>query len=345
MIKFNIIVKRKDMKKKKLWILPAILLVLALAYLGFRLIRFNRLADEVNTFDIKIEDRYTNIGVFDDKLYYLDGKILHGRKTDQELFQKDLGSGVKSLVYDKYIYVFYEDGKILTLDRYSAKEKKSLDLGVKVARVRRDKDRFIIYSTKDVISIAKDLSDKRVRKFSERPLDYREEGNSYTCLYLSMDIDDIKSRLVAYEGEKEVFRLASVDELFMGSGYFTEKKSYGITNRSLYLIEDSSIIDRVNLAKPRAFKSDGNKLALVDNMTLKVFDTKLDIMGSVDLGFEAKQVFFIDDAIICLGDKMISSYEAGNLIKNDLVGLKGYYKGDKNIYLIFSDRVEKVKVD
>lgn len=331
--------------KKNTIIRLVLLIALAIAaYFGYTYYEHNKVDSENFKLNKEIKPSYKDIGVFDGVLYFRDNNVLTAIDGQSNLlFEKDLDEGILKVIYDKYIYLVYEDGNIQIINRKNGevKGKKELESEIKFAEIR-DK-RLICYHDRGVSDLDLNLKNLATSKYEYRPVKYFSKENTSSAIFLDRDVNVLKSRYEIRQDDKESFYISSIDEAFLFNYDLGQNRQILMSSSHIYLIEDNSIKAKKLLVSPKSIAIRNNKIAVVDDSQLYIYDDKLNIIDEVKLGFTGQKVAIFENSIVIIGDKVVSSYEEGNLIKNQVENIMNYYIDDYGVYAIFEDRVERIK--
>ncbi|MDO5026796.1 MAG: hypothetical protein Q4E50_03070 [Tissierellia bacterium] len=331
--------------KKRIWlyVLLAILLSGGLYY-AYNLIRLNRVDSKEFSMEIKVSDSLKHMGVFDGVFYGLEGNKLRGVDKDKGLvFEKHLGLGINDIVYDKFIYVSQEDGLIRAFDRFDGTLFAKLDLGEKVYNLDLVDKKLLAYGRDKVFVMDMYLKDMTVESFDYRPVKYEFSDHDQALIFLDRELGGLKSRFEIYREGKKTYYISSVDELFMYTSFLSDKSNVLLTNSYLYLINNGKLIRKTFILNPRAIDVKNDKIALVDDESLKIFDKDLKLLEEVNLSFKADNIMIVRDKILLVGNNFMASYEDNNLIKTDVANMKSYFLEKDGIYVVMPNRIEKVK--
>lgn len=292
----------------------------------------------------KIEDSYQDVAVFDGALYYRDKGILYSYdRTNSLQFKNKLEKDVLKIIYDKNIYILYTNGKLVSIDRKTGKQKNIIDLeeGINHAEIRNE--RLICYHNKAVSDLDLNFKSKEKIDFKHRPVKYYSQANNKSTIFLDRDGSVIKSRYEIYNGESQSFYISSVDEVFLYNYDLGGNQQILLSSAYIYRIKDNKIVNKKLIKNPRSIDVKNERIAVIDYKTLNIYDKELKLLESIDLGFLADKVSIRDNSIVVLSKDKISSIENGNLINTDAKDMKDYYVDQYGAYAIFKDRVEKIK--
>lgn len=332
------------MKRKIILSTLAAILVLFLIYYGVNLVKLNKVNNDEFLMQVKLGQKAEHVGVFDNTLYYTEDNKLraHDAKKGQ-LFEKHLGIGIIDLVYDKYIYVAQNDGLIRAYDRFTGEQVAKKEIGESIFHMELVGKELQIYGEKKVFLVDQKLNKKTEKAFDYRPVKYKGNAFKSSTIFLDRDVSGLKSRVQIMEGSKETFAISSVDELFMFTEILPDGSCLFMTNSYLYLVKDGKIQEKTFLMSPKSIDVKDDKIAVIDHDSLKIYNEKLELEKEIVLGFMADKVAIFADKIAIIGKDIIASYENENLIKSDINGMKDYYINNHGIYIVFADRVEKMK--
>lgn len=331
--------------KKRVWLIGILVIVLSFGlYYAYNLIKLNKVDTGAFSMEVKTGENQKHLGVFDGIFYSLDGnKLLARDKKKGVLFERRLGLDVEDIVYDKFVYVSRGNGLVSAYDRFDGSLFSKIDLGHQVFNLELANNKLIAYGKNKVFVMDPYLKEVTEKTYDYRPVKYIFSDDQEAVLFLDRELDGLKSRLEIYQADKKVYYISSVDELFMYTSFLSDKSNVVLTNSYLYLINDGKLIRKNFLLNPRAIDVKNDKIALVDDDNLKIFDKNLKLLEEVKLSFKADNIMIYKDKILLVGQNAIASYEDNNLIKTDVSKMKSYFIEKDGIYIVMPDLIEKVK--
>lgn len=317
----------------------ALIIAIVLAYFLIKTIQFNTLSSDVEYFDVDLDPENKFYGVIDDKYYYLRDSNFVGYDKEKNLFKIEL-KDVNNIIYDKYIYIIHNNGKISMINREDAKEKKSIDIEKEIEFSRFEDDKLYLF-TKDSILIKKaNLSDITIFENLSNPVDIDYKSNITSIIEMKLKEGIVNSK-ISIKGNEEGFNLQTNSEIFINT-FIIQNSTYFVSNRYIYKIDDNKISKKVVLENISNIDNDNEKIVVADNGKLKIFDLNLELIDQKLLGMEAIDLSIRKNSIVILGKDSLKVYQNSNMIETPIAGNIAYSSNEDSYYLIFGNRIEKI---
>lgn len=328
--------------KRKFSIFHFILILLAI--LGLMVIynfyQFNNLSDKVEIFSAEITEDTKNIGVIDDRYYYTKEGYFRAF-NEKGMIYGFSSEEIANVLYGKVIYIAEKSGSIRAIDRAKGEDKDSIVLDKEVENIDFDGEDIIVY-TKDSILILDDkLKIQKEIPELRNPVKFKRSGEDYSVIELNIDNGTIYSNYRLYRNEEVTFSLSSNSEIFINT-FIADGINVLLTNRYLYFIQEDSIVDQKVIRALQAYDVKDNKLALVDDQELKIYDENFEVLEAKELGENAKEVSIRKSSVVVLGEENLILYQNFNTVKTPVSENLGIVDNDEAIYIKFVDRIEKV---
>lgn len=317
----------------------ALIIAIVLAYFLIKTIQFNTLSSDIEYFDVNVNPEDKFYGLIDDKYYYLRGNNFFGYDKDKELFKIELND-INNIIYDKYIYIIHNNGKISMINRDDAKEKKSIDIEKKIEFSRLEDNKLFIF-TSDSIFI-KNLKLKDFTKFEKlsNPVDIDYKGNIASIIEMKLK-DGIVTSKISIQGVEDGFNLQTNSELFINT-FIIQNSTYFVSNRYIYKIDDNKISKKIVLEEISNIDNDEDKIVVSDNGKLKIFDSNLELIDQKIINMKAIDLSIRKNSIVVLGEEFLKVYQNSNIIETPIAGQISYVSNDDAYYMIFENRIEKI---
>ena len=177
----------------------------------------------------------------------------------------------------------------------------------------------------------------------QNPASFDQRDGKIAFIELSLKNGKINSDFTLKTGEDK-FTLSSVSETFLFTKILADRTIL-VSNAYIYSIVDNAIVDKVHLEKVTAVDSKDDKLALVDNKKLVIFDKDLKEIDRQDLGVDIGKISMRRNSIILIADNKLIVYENKNKIEANIENAVDYYENDAAFYTIFKDKIERVNAD
>lgn len=319
-----------------------IFIILAiLSVLVYKVYKFNKLSSEVEVFNTKIDKTAEFIGVVDDKYYRLEKGYFIGSDEQKELFRIKV-LNIKNIIYDKFIYLIEGYGRIKLLDRNTGDEIKSYE-NIKDIQFAELKNSKIVVYTKNSIY----LGDLKLNKFDEindllNPIKIDFNKNIKSIIEFNQDFGNIKSILIVKNSENQDFVLSSQNEIFIFTKIIGDKV-IAVSNKYIYSIKDNSIENKIFLKKINSIDANDENLVIADNGELFIYDKDLKLLDKKVLNNQVENISIRKNSIVILSNNKIKLYQNSNIIENDIPEYISYYVNSNDYYIVFPNRIEKLK--
>lgn len=334
------------MKKSSILKILGVVAILIIGFLIYRDYQFNTVSTDPFSMNIAMDKSYNDVSVVGDVLYYRDKQTLYGIKkkedTNEVIFSKELEAGIKTIIYDKYIYVV-SPNSVELLNRKNGKTNRVIENLDSLTFAEKHGDNIIGYADKSAYIWSLDLKNEKKLSFDQTPAKVRKEGNLYSVILVNSDAGIIKSRYQVFENDKMIYDISSVDEVFLYSDFIGANKHIVATNRYIYLFEMNVLVKKTLVKNPIAFDSQNGMIAVLDYKSLKVYNSDLALQDNLNINFEVDKIKFRENSITIIGDRNVGVYENKNLLEMPIGEYQGIAINDFGTYIIFENRVEKVK--
>lgn len=328
------------MKNKGLFIkISALAISIALVYFLYSTVKFNNLSSDIEYFDTDINSEAKFIGVIDDKYYYLEGSKFIGHDVEKELFSIEVDD-VNNIIYDKNIYIVENNGKISMIDRYDAKEKKSIDIEKNIEFSRFEDNKIYLFTKDSVLVKSSKLKDLESFENLNNPIDlaYTKDINSMIEMKLK---DGIISSKISSNSTKDDFKIETANEIFLDT-FIIQNSTYFVSNRYIYKIDEGNISKKIMLANISNIDNDDEKIVVVDNGILKIYNPNLELLDSKIVDITANDLSIRLDSIIILGEDKLKVYQNSNVIESPLGDYISYVENEDSYYVISENKIEKI---
>lgn len=317
----------------------ALIIFIVLAYFLIKTIQFNTLSSDIEYFDVETfpEDKF--YGVIDDKYYYLRDNNFIGHDKDNELFNIEL-KDVNNIIYDKYIYIIHNNGKISMINRYDAKEKKAIDIEKKVEFSRFEDNKLFLFTFDSIIIKNTKLKDIITFENLSNPVDIDYKANIASIIEMKLK-DGIVTSKISIQGIEDGFNLQTNSELFINT-FIMQNSIYFVSNRYIYKVDDNKISKKIVLEEISNIDNDDEKIVVSDNGKLKILDSNLEVIDQKVINMKVKDLSIRKNSIVILGSEYLKVYQNSNMIETPIAGEISYASNNEAYYLIFENRIEKI---
>lgn len=334
------------MKKNTIFRILGLIVIGVIAVLVYRDYKFNNISSDPFNMNIAINKDYKDISVIGEVLYYRDKNTLYGvyekKDGNEVLFSRDLGDDVQNIIYDKYIYIVRSNG-IELLKRNNGKTERVLENIENLSFAEKHGNYIFGYTDKRAYVWSLDLKNENKMLFDQTPAKFRKQDDLYSAILIGSNAGTMKTRYQVFENDTNIYDIASVDEAFLYSDFIDVNKHIVVTNRYVYLFEKDRLIKKVFITNPIAIDSGYGKIAVVDYNSLKVFNNNLELEDNITINFEVDKVKIRNNSITVIGDRNIGVYENKNLVEMSIGEYQSIAINDFGTYIIFDNRIEKVK--
>lgn len=317
----------------------ALIIVIVLAYFLIKTIQFNTLSSDIEYFDVDIDPKDKFYGVIDNKYYYLRDEKFSGHDKDRELFNIEL-KDVNNIIYDKYIYIIYNNGKISMIDRDDAKEKKSIDVEKDIKFSRFEDNKLFLFTSDSILIKNSKLKDVATFENLINPVDICYKGNLVSIIEMKLK-DGIISSKISIQGVEDGFNLQTNSELFIDT-FIIQNSTYFVSNRYIYKIDGNKISKKIVLEKISNIDNDDEKIVVADNGKLKIFNSNLELMDQKIINMKSIDLSIRKNSIVVLGEEALKVYQNSNMIETPIAGEISYVSNKDAYYIIFENRIEKI---
>ncbi len=330
------------MKQKiTLWKIILIIVLVIAAFVGYKIYKFNSLNSNVEVFSTSSNSKSKFIGVISNDYYKLEDDRLKGFKQDNNLLFDIEAKDIADIVYDKYIYIIKNDGSISSIDRHTGEEKRNTKLDSKPVKSQYIDKELIIYCEDSIIILSNKLSTLKEINGINNPISFSQSGKDYSLIELNQKDNNINSRFTISNGEENSFNLFSSDEVFLRTKIMGDNIIL-LSNRYLYLIEDNSILKKKFFVNITAVDINKDKIAIVNDKELIVFDKNLEEISRRDLGREIDKVKILNNSIFLLSKDKAIVYENENILEDGISEWLDWYTRDNEFYIIFENKIQRV---
>lgn len=331
------------MSKKVILTIVGIVLIIFLSIFFYNSYQFENISDQPYSLSREIKDSYKHISVFDEVLYFVEGEELVAIDIEnKEIFSKKIGKNLQNIIYDKYIYLVYEK-QIDLLNRRSGKLIRTVSVDEKIDHFEKNESNMIAYFKKSINIYDLKLIDVEKLTFDSEPVTFSQNASKKSLAFIESNQGRLSSTYRVYDKDEIIYEISSQDEVFMETGFFNDNLHFALTNRYLYLFDNSKLINKVMVFSPRAISFENQEIALVDDRQLRIFDSNLTELSQINLSFYADNIAARANSMVLIGEGKLSVYENSNVMESDIKNAKLYVINDSGVYIIFSDKVEKVK--
>ncbi|EHR36270.1 hypothetical protein ACWOAQ_05640 [Helcococcus kunzii] len=338
--------RRRTIKRRKRKInLNAfrILLIAILALVLFFVIKiyqFNNLDSKVETFNVDFTKETNNIGVLNNKYYKIDNGVFSANTENGEQFKINV-LDINKVIYDKYIYLVENSGRIRLLNRNDGKELKKVKLDKSIESIEKNGDNLIVYHP-DKVSVLSDKLEK-VNEVSDLRNPIKYDFTDTKEAILEMDLSDgvVSSIFTVKNNDNTQFSISSSNEVFLFTKIIDDN-TIMVSNSYIYLINGNSVVKKILLKDISAIDFNYEQLAVVDDKQLIIFDKNLEEIDKKTIGVDADKLSIRKNSIVAIGNEKLFVYENGNVIDADIGGVVNWFENDQVFYTIFLDKIVKV---
>lgn len=317
----------------------ALIIVIVLAYFLIKTIQFNTLSSDIEYFDVETSKEDKFYGVIDDKYYYLRDTNFVGHDKDNELFNIELND-VNNIIYDKYIYIIHNDGKISMIDRDDAKEKKSIDIEKNIEFSKFEDNKLFLFTLDSIIIKNAKLKDITTFEGVSNPVDIDYKGNVASIIEMILK-DGLVTSKISIKGIEDGFSLQTNSELFINT-FIIQNSTYFVSNRYIYKVDDNKISKKIVLEEISNIDNDDERIVVSDNGKLKILNPNLEVIDQKVINMEAIDLSIRKNSIVVLGEESLKVYQNSNMIETPIAGDISYASNNDAYYLIFENRIEKI---
>lgn len=338
--------KRRNVKKRRRkwnFNLLKVLLIVILALVLFFVIKiyqFNNLASNVEMFNVDFTKETNNIGVLNNKYYKIENDVFSAHNENGEEFKVKV-LDINKVIYDKYIYLIENSGRIRLLNRGNGKELKRIKLDKRIENVEKRDDNLIVYQPDQITVLNKKLETFSTIKNLKNPVMYDFTKTKEAILEMDLNDGVISSIFTVKNNDNTQFSISSSNEVFLFTKIIDDN-TIMISNSYIYLINGNSIVKKIILRDISAIDFNYDKLAVVDNKELKIFDNKLNEIDKKEIGVDADKLSIRKNSIVAIGREKLFVYENGNVIDADIGGVVNWFENEQVFYTIFLDKIVKV---
>lgn len=323
------------------------IILLLLAILGilviYHLISFHFESASIDIFRMDTSDKSEFVDVYDDVAYkYEDGKIFAYGENGLK-FELEIDDPI-DVIYDKEIYVLYEDNHIESYDRKNGDFLNSLEVDRDIEYGHPYDEGITLYGPDSIIFVEDGLDDYWSITGLKNPVVYDDEDKGYGLIEMYLEEGKIISTYKILNGTKTIFNLSSSTESFLAAEEIDSSRIL-ISNASIYVIENLKITDKILLEDFQDYTFDGKNLVVADGSTLKIYDDSLNLIVERDFNKEIKEVSIIDDEVIAFVEDEIMIYKDSNFTSFSTNGAKKLIENGKATYIIYPDRIEKINIE
>lgn len=331
------------MKKKYLIYGICLIVVGVVGYFAYSWYKQNTTKSEEVTFSTNIDDKYSFVGVTDDKYYYVkDGKLsCHDKNV--HIFSKDLEDSVINIFYDKYIFIVYKNGNIVKCDRNTGKEVVRLKDMVNISGVKYRDSYLVLYFQDQIRYYDEKLREVVKLQGLQSPVESSLLDKKLAILEFKNLAGKAESIFSIYENSKKLYSISTVNEIFYYTSIVDKENTILISNRYIYLFKGEVLSDKIMLENIRAIDFYKDNLVLVDGRNLRIFDKNLKELDNEALEFDATGLSIRDSAIVVMGKDRVSVYENNNIINEEIKDVISYYISRQGVYVILKNKIEKIK--
>lgn len=330
--------------KRQVHLTPVRVIVLSLLVIiliiGTWIYRFNDISSSINIFNTNVEENTKFVGILNNKFYKLENDIFSANEENGEVFSIKV-LDVKNIVYDKYIYIAEGSGRIRMLDRNNGKEIKRINIDDKIENIEKKDDNIIVYSKDKIILLNYKLEEIFRRNELNNPVKYDFTNSKESFIEMDLNNGIISSIFTVKNNDNTQFSISSKNEVFIFTKIIGES-TIMVSNSYIYIINGNSITKKILLENISAIDYAYDKLAIVDNKSLVLYNNELDEIERKSIGYDASKISIRKNSIVILNEDKLTLYENGNIIDADVQGLLGWYENKNNFYTVFTNRIEKV---
>lgn len=329
------------MRKKSIFIYT-ILVVLAILTIFFAVKSYNFLSISSNIDYFQTDEILPNshLGILDDNYYRVKNNYYEGFNSDNNKLFTIKVQDIADIIYDKYIYIFHADGKIKVIDRSSGKEIRSTDIKTNIKKAILQNDYILIFGEDKIQKLDKKLNTIESISNLKNPIAY-DISNLEAYIELFHINGVINSVLTVKDKDNIRFQLNSTNETFINLK-FINNNLVVLSNNYLYLIKENKVHKKIFIGKLSAIDFRDNKVAMVDNQTLRIFNESLEEIDNKVLDKEVEKLSIRKNSIIMLSENSILVYENGNLLEEVANDWIDSFSGKDAYYVVFKNKIQKV---
>lgn len=318
-----------------------LLLILALVlFFVIKIYQFNNLSSNAETINVDFTEETSNIGVLNNKFYKIDNGIFSSNSENGEEFKLKV-LDVNKVIYDKYIYIAENSGRIKMLGRNDGKQIKQIELEKKIESIEKTDDHLIVYHPDQITVLNKKLDTVSKVNDIKDPFMYDFTSNKESILEMELNDGVISSIFTVKNNDNTQFSISSSNEVFLFTKIIDDN-TIMISNSYIYLIDGNSIVKKVLLKDISAIDFAYDKLAIVDNKELVIYDKNIEEIDRKEIGVDADTVSIRKNSIVAIGNDKLFVYENGNVIDAEVSGVVDWFENDQVFYTIFLDKIVKV---
>lgn len=318
-----------------------LLLILALVlFFVIKIYQFNNLSSNAETINVDFTEETSNIGVLNNKFYKIDNGVFSANSENGEEFKLKV-LDVNKVIYDKYIYIAENSGRIKMLGRNDGKQIKQIELEKKIESIEKTDDHLIVYHPDQITVLNKKLDTVSKVNDIKDPFMYDFTSNKESILEMELNDGVISSIFTVKNNDNTQFSISSSNEVFLFTKIIDDN-TIMISNSYIYLIDGNSIVKKVLLKDISAIDFAYDKLAIVDNKELVIYDKNIEEIDRKEIGVDADTVSIRKNSIVAIGNDKLFVYENGNVIDAELSGVVDWFENDQVFYTIFLDKIVKV---
>lgn len=333
------------MKKRRiLSIVLGIIFILILILIYF-VHGSKKLNSEVNSFSIKISDKAKFIGVTDDKVYYLEDNILYSKDNEKEIFSKVVGIDIVDIIYGRYIYVFEKSGNISMYSRHTGELLKSKKLEKIILKAKNYENDIIVFCQNGINIITPNLENVRNFDNLKSPVNFSSVGDSYSYIEMEESKGILYSKYSVFDSGEEIFSINTSNELFVYSSMINKNESILISNKYIYKIVDGKISEKTIVFNLKSVDNFNGRYAIADGRNLKIYDKSFKLESETNLDFDVIKLSVRNNTIAIIGESQVAVYENGNIIKTNISYPKNYYISSQGVYVIFDNKIDRIKAN
>lgn len=318
-----------------------LLLILALVlFFVIKIYQFNNLSSNAETINVDFTEETSNIGVLNNKFYKIDNGVFSANSENGEEFKLKV-LDVNKVIYDKYIYIAENSGRIKMLGRNDGKQIKQIELDKKIESIEKTDDHLIVYHPDQITVLNKKLDTVSKVNDIKDPFMYDFTSNKESILEMELNDGVISSIFTVKNNDNTQFSISSSNEVFLFTKIIDDN-TIMISNSYIYLIDGNSIVKKVLLKDISAIDFAYDKLAIVDNKELVIYDKNIEEIDRKEIGVDADTVSIRKNSIVAIGNDKLFVYENGNVIDAEVSGVVDWFENDQVFYTIFLDKIVKV---
>lgn len=329
------------MKKKSilLYLIIAVLLILVI-YFSVRTYRFYSIKSDIQYIKTSNNSESKLIGIVDNKYYRIkDDQFEAFNKDNKEIFSIKTNN-IVDIIYDRVIYFFSGDGKVVSISRDKGKEEKKIDLKMEIKKANLVNNQIVIFGKNKISILDRKLKIiKEVDKLTN-PIAYTE-NKTQKFIELESINETINSTLTIKNNDEVLYKLNATKETFLKIEEINDS-IFLLSNKYIYLIKENKIIKKMIVLNLSAIDFRDNKIAMVDNNILNIFDENLELIESKPLNKEIQKISIRKNSIIMLAKDSIFVYEKGNLLEEKAKDWISSYAENDAYYIIFKDKIQRV---